>query len=150
MNSFEYNQLLSESSESKIKDIMVLLCNTGINYSDIKFLSKDDVLYDDENLKYIIYPKNNHKLSVTPIIMHDGLEVLKKYNFNGAELINGIEVNDELALKFNECSRFYYTKLMAEKIPLIMKPSKKLLSMDEVKDALSKYFHSKDIEFIDS
>lgn len=143
--------------ESKIKDLMIFLCNTGIDtcsLNEVKKLTKKDVSFDNETNRFLFHCEwdydelwyfcywgknrfeweqgdDNYTCVFThnkdtkikikfvkspmffePFIFLDGVEVLKKYDWNFKKLVPVIKINPNekllgLNVTLSDCSKYY-------------------------------------------
>lgn len=77
-----YNTPIDNKSLSDVRDAFILQANCGLAYIDLYYLQKDDIKIDENGNHYIT--KNRHKTNseYTTVILKQGVEVLKKHNYN--------------------------------------------------------------------
>lgn len=77
-----YNTPIDNKSLSDVRDAFILQANCGLAYIDLFYLKKDDIKIDENGNHYIT--KNRHKTNseYTTVILKQGVEVLKKHNYN--------------------------------------------------------------------
>ena len=73
---------IENKSLSDVRDAFVLQSNCGLAYIDLFYLKKDDIKIDENGNHYIT--KNRHKTNseYTTVILKQGVEILKKHNYN--------------------------------------------------------------------
>ena len=76
-----YDLNIENKSLSDVRDMFILQASTGLAYTDIATLSRDDIQIAEDGTHYII--GNRHKTGVqyTTIILPMGVEVLKRHNY---------------------------------------------------------------------
>ena len=134
---------------NRMRDRFVFCCNSGISYSDLKSLTKDDFTVDvDGN---VVVSKCRHKTGVRfySVVLPDGVEVLKKYNYElpvisnqkgnqFLKVIAGIcEVKTNVT--FHKCRHYYATKLIRLGVDATI--VQKCLGHSSVKMTLGVYTH---------
>lgn len=77
-----YNTPIENKSLADVRDAFVLQSNCGLAYIDLFYLKKDDIKIDENGNHYIT--KNRHKTNseYTTVILKQGVEILKKHNYN--------------------------------------------------------------------
>lgn len=77
-----YNTPIENKSLADVRDAFVLQANCGLAYVDLYYLQKDDIKIDENGNHYIT--KNRHKTNseYTTVILKQGVEILKKHNYN--------------------------------------------------------------------
>lgn len=134
---------------NRMRDLFVFCCNSGISYSDLKSLTKDDFTVDvDGN---VVVSKCRQKTGVRfySVVLPDGIEVLKKYNYElpvisnqkgnqFLKVIAGIcEVKTNVT--FHKCRHYYATKLIRLGVDATI--VQKCLGHSSVKMTLGVYTH---------
>lgn len=134
---------------NRMRDLFVFCCNSGISYSDLKSLTKDDFTVDvDGN---VVVSKCRQKTGVRfySVVLPDGVEVLKKYNYElpvisnqkgnqFLKVIAGIcEVKTNVT--FHKCRHYYATKLIRLGVDATI--VQKCLGHSSVKMTLGVYTH---------
>lgn len=134
---------------NRMRDLFVFCCNSGISYSDLKSLTKDDFTVDvDDN---VVVSKCRQKTGVRfySVVLPDGIEVLKKYNYElpvisnqkgnqFLKVIAGIcEVKTNVT--FHKCRHYYATKLIRLGVDATI--VQKCLGHSSVKMTLGVYTH---------
>ncbi|MBQ3414536.1 MAG: tyrosine-type recombinase/integrase [Clostridia bacterium] len=73
---------IDNKSLSDVRDAFILQSATGLAYIDLYNLKKEDIKIDDDGTHYIV--KNRHKTGTqfTTVVLPNGVEVLKKHNYN--------------------------------------------------------------------
>lgn len=76
-----YNQEIDNKSLSDVRDAFILQASTGLSYIDVLNLKKEDIQIAEDGTHYIV--KNRHKTDIqfTTVILHKGVEVLKKHDY---------------------------------------------------------------------
>lgn len=134
---------------NRMRDLFVFCCNSGISYSDLKSLTKDDFTVDvDGN---VVVSKCRQKTGVRfySVVLPDGVGVLKKYNYE-LPVISNQKGNQFLKLIAGVCqvktkvtfhvSRHYYaTKLIRLGVDATI--VQKCLGHSSVKMTLGVYTH---------
>lgn len=67
---------------SKVRDIALFQIASGLSYIDTVNLKKEDIKFDDEGVCYIVKSRHKTNVEFTSIIFPEGVEVLKKYDYN--------------------------------------------------------------------
>lgn len=134
---------------NRMRDLFVFCCNSGISYSDLKSLSKDDFTVDvDDN---VVVSKCRQKTGVRfySVVLPDGVEVLKKYNYElpvisnqkgnqFLKVISGI-CSVKTKVTFHKCRHYYATKLIRLGVDATI--VQKCLGHSSVKMTLGVYTH---------
>lgn len=134
---------------NRMRDLFVFCCNSGISYSDLKSLTKDDFTVDVEG--NVVVSKCRQKTGVRfySVVLPDGVEVLKKYNYElpvisnqkgnqFLKVIAGIcEVKTNVT--FHKCRHYYATKLIRLGVDATI--VQKCLGHSSVKMTLGVYTH---------
>ena len=73
---------------NKVRDIFILQCYTGLSYTDMRALTKDDIKIDKNGNKWIV--KDRQKTGVTSFIplIEASLEILERYEYKLPVLSN--------------------------------------------------------------
>lgn len=73
---------------NKVRDIFILQCYTGLSYTDMRTLTKEDIKTDNSGNKWIV--KDRQKTGVTSFIplIETSLEILERYNYKLPVLSN--------------------------------------------------------------
>lgn len=73
---------------NKVRDIFILQCYTGLSYTDMKALTKDDIKTDNSGNRWIV--KDRQKTGVTSFIplIETSLEILERYDYKLPVLSN--------------------------------------------------------------
>lgn len=134
---------------NRMRDLFVFCCNSGISYSDLKSLTKDDFTVDDDD--NVVVSKCRQKTGVRfySVVLPDGVDVLKKYNYE-LPVISNQKGNQFLKLIAGVCqvktkvtfhmSRHYYaTKLIRLGVDATI--VQKCLGHSSVKMTLGVYTH---------
>lgn len=84
MSASEYDRIKTKQFNDrlgKIRDGIIFMCNTGLSYIDFTSFNPDNIT---EKNGIHIYQGKRHKTGVeyTTAILPDGLEILKKYDYN--------------------------------------------------------------------
>lgn len=134
---------------NRMRDLFVFCCNSGISYSDLKSLTKDDFTVDVEG--NVVVSKCRQKTGVRfySVVLPDGVEVLKKYNYElpvisnqkGNQFLKVIAGICEVKSKVTfHCGRHYYaTKLIRLGVDATI--VQKCLGHSSVKMTLGVYTH---------
>lgn len=134
---------------NRMRDLFIFCCNSGISYSDLKSLTKDDFTVDVEG--NVVVSKCRQKTGVRfySVVLPDGIEVLKKYNYElpvisnqkgnqFLKVIAGIcEVKTNVT--FHKCRHYYATKLIRLGVDATI--VQKCLGHSSVKMTLGVYTH---------
>ncbi len=72
---------LANQSLAKIRDIFIFQANCGLSFADMRELKKEDFLYDENGQCYIAKNRVKTEIPFISVILPDGMEILKKYNF---------------------------------------------------------------------
>ncbi|MBR1894500.1 MAG: integrase catalytic domain-containing protein [Bacteroidales bacterium] len=68
-------------SLNKVRDLFVFQAASGLSYSDMAKLKPEDIQQNDDGQYYIHDKRNKTGVYYTAVILADGIEILKKYNF---------------------------------------------------------------------
>ena len=134
---------------NRMRDLFVFCCNSGISYSDLKSLTKDDFTVDDDD--NVVVSKCRQKTGVRfySVVLPDGVDVLKKYNYElpvisnqkgnqFLKLIAGVcQVKTKVTL--HKCRHYYATKLIRLGVDATI--VQKCLGHSSVKMTLGVYTH---------
>lgn len=73
---------------NKVRDIFILQCYTGLSYTDMRTLTKDDIKTDNSGNRWIV--KDRQKTGVTSFIplIEASLEILERYDYKLPVLSN--------------------------------------------------------------
>lgn len=81
----EIHRLKTKSIEierlSKIRDIAVFQLSSGLSYIDTLNLRKEDIHFTEDGTCYIYKARHKTNILYTSVVLPDGVEVLKKYNY---------------------------------------------------------------------
>lgn len=134
---------------NRMRDLFVFCCNSGISYSDLKSLTKDDFTVDDDD--NVVVSKCRQKTGVRfySVVLPDGVDVLKKYNYE-LPVISNQKGNQFLKLiagvcqvktkvTFHKCRHYYATKLIRLGVDATI--VQKCLGHSSVKMTLGVYTH---------
>lgn len=144
----DYNKVKKASfnmdSLNTMRDIFIFCCNSGLSYIDIANLKKEDIRVDDKGSVTIVKPRHKTGVTFYSVVLKDGVEVLKKYDYNipkisnqvGNRLLHIIEgiCGTSTPITFHRCRHYYCTQLIACGVPLsivqkCMGHSKALMTM---------------------
>lgn len=64
----------------KVKDIALFQMSSGLSYSDMVNLKKEDIKFDGDTA-YIFKKRQKTGVDYTAVILSDGIEILKKYDY---------------------------------------------------------------------
>lgn len=121
------NVELTIPREIKVRDCFIFLANTGLAYTDMFHLQKEDIKYDSQNKRYYINKcRYKTKIIYTPVILDDGLEILKKYQWDPHNIVMSNQklnsyIKDIAAkagwenpekLTCHKCRHYFITKLV--------------------------------------
>lgn len=73
---------------SKIRDLFVFCCFTGLSFSDLMTLNSNDFQTDDEGIKWIIKKRHKTKIVATIPLLPVAIEILNKYNYQLPKISN--------------------------------------------------------------
>ena len=73
---------------SKIRDLFVFCCFTGLAFSDLMSLNSNDFHIDDEGNQWIIKKRHKTKIVATIPLLPIALEILNKYNYQLPKISN--------------------------------------------------------------
>ena len=111
---------------------------------EIANLKKEDIRVDDKGSVTIVKPRHKTGVTFYSVVLKDGVEVLKKYDYNipkisnqvGNRLLHIIEgiCGTSTPITFHRCRHYYCTQLIASGVPLsivqkCMGHSKALMTM---------------------
>ena len=68
-------------SINRIRDLFVFQAASGLSYCDMASLSKEDIQYNEDGQPYIHKRRAKTKVYYTSVILKDGVDVLKRYNY---------------------------------------------------------------------
>ena len=134
---------------NRMRDLFVFCCNSGISYSDLKSLTKDDFTVDVDGNVVISKCRQKTGVRFYSVVLPDGIEVLKKYNYElpvisnqkgnqFLKVIAGIcEVKTNVT--FHKCRHYYATKLIRLGVDATI--VQKCLGHSSVKMTLGVYTH---------
>lgn len=71
---------IPNNSLSKVRDVAVFMLSSGLSYTDTAHLTKEDFQFEGDTC-YINKKRQKTGTLYTSVILPDGVEVLKKYNF---------------------------------------------------------------------
>lgn len=147
-NQNDYNKVKNANfnmdSLNLMRDIFIFCCNSGLSYVDIENLSKEDFNIDNKGVVTIVKPRHKTGVTFYSVVLKDGVDVLKKYNFDlpkisnqvGNRLFHMIEgiCGTSSPITFHRCRHYYCTQLIASGVPLsivqkCMGHSKALMTM---------------------
>ena len=72
----------------KVRDLALFQINSGLSYSDIMLLTKEDFHYTEDGTCYISKKRKKTKVEYTAVVLPDGVEVLKKYDYQLPQISN--------------------------------------------------------------
>lgn len=117
----------------KAKDYFIFACNCGLAFVDLNNLHKEDIKYDHVNKIYFIQKKRiKTDIQYIAPILTDGIEVLKKYDFNPQNfMISNQKLNEYMkplaaqagwqdpnSLTTHKCRHYYITSLIKKGVPI--------------------------------
>lgn len=87
----------------RVRDTFLLQCFCGLAYSDMECLKKEDIQQSENGVWFISKPRVKTGVNYTAVIFPEGVELLKKYNFN-MPIISNQKTNAALKAIARECS----------------------------------------------
>ena len=75
------NTPIENESLARVRDAFVLQLSTGLAYADIAALKKEDIQIADDGTHYIVKPRIKTGTTYTTVVLPEGVEVLKKYDY---------------------------------------------------------------------
>lgn len=134
---------------NRMRDLFVFCCNSGISYSDLKSLTKDDFTVDVEGNVVVTKCRQKTGVRFYSVVLPDGVDVLKKYNYElpvisnqkGNQFLKVIAGICEVKSKvtFHKCRHYYATKLIRLGVDATI--VQKCLGHSSVKMTLGVYTH---------
>lgn len=134
---------------NRMRDLFVFCCNSGISYSDLKSLTKDDFTVDVDGNVVVTKCRQKTGVRFYSVVLPDGIEVLKKYNYElpvisnqkGNQFLKVIAGICEVKSKvtFHKCRHYYATKLIRLGVDATI--VQKCLGHSSVKMTLGVYTH---------
>lgn len=113
---FQYDAL------NRMRDLFVFACNSGLSYSDISSLSKNDIKVDETGNITIVKPRAKTGVTFYSVVLGDGAEILKKYdgqlphisNQKGNLLLHTIQgiCGISSPITFHKCRHYYCSRLI--------------------------------------
>ncbi len=73
---------------SKVRDLFVFCCYTGLSFSDLMSLNANDFHTDEEGNQWIIKKRHKTKIVATIPLLPVALEILNKYNYQLPKISN--------------------------------------------------------------
>ena len=130
------DKVISIERLSRVRDLFVLACNCGLAFCDIVSLKREDIKEVDG--KFVIEKKRKKTgIVFSAVVLNDGVNILRKYNFDLSRLIyiSNQKVNCYLrelgdichvvsvpSIHYHLCRHFYITRLLREGVsPSIVK-----------------------------
>jgi len=71
----------------RVKDLFIFMCGSGLSYSDLKNLKKEDIK-ESNGTFYIQKERVKTKITYTSVLLPFAVEILKKYDFNLPTITN--------------------------------------------------------------
>lgn len=116
---------------SKVRDYFVFACNCGLAYCDVVNLRPSDFVVID-GMTIINKERVKTKIDFYSVVLHDGIEILKKYDFDlsplylsnqklnsyAKELASICDITSVPSLHSHLCRHYYLTKIINDGIPL--------------------------------
>lgn len=72
---------------SKVRDLFLFQCFSGLSYADMSILTKEDIQVSD-NTHFVSKNRVKTKVSFTAVILNDGVKILEKYDYQLPTLSN--------------------------------------------------------------
>ena len=72
----------------KVRDIAVFQLSSGLAYIDVMELTKEDIKFQEDGTCYIYKKRHKTKNEFTAVVFPEGVEILKKYNFQLPKISN--------------------------------------------------------------
>lgn len=92
---------LSTTALDRIRDIFLLQCYSGLSFIDMENLKAEDIKRSGDTY-YIYKDRIKTKIRYTAVIIEEGIEILKKYNYN-LPIISNQKTNSALKAIAREC-----------------------------------------------
>ena len=89
-------------SINRIRDLFVFQAASGLSYCDMASLSKEDIQYNEDGQPYIHKRRAKTKVYYTSVILKDGVDVLKRYNYK-LPIISNTKYNASLKIIKSIC-----------------------------------------------
>lgn len=74
----------------QVRDVFVFCCFTGLAFSDVKQLKKEDIVEDSDGVKWIRKARQKTKIMCNIPLLEIPLKILKKYENNSSCLMRGV------------------------------------------------------------
>jgi integrase len=102
---------LSTTALDRVRDIFLLQCYSGLSFIDMENLKAEDIKKSGDTY-YIYKERIKTKIRYTAVIIEDGIEILKKYNYK-LPIISNQKTNSALKAIARECKidKTVYTHL---------------------------------------
>lgn len=135
INDEEYRRMrdkqISIERLDKVRDYFIFACNCGLAYCDIVQLEPSDFKVVD-GITIIIKKRVKTNVEFYSVVLSDGVEILRKYNYNltplylsnqklnsyAKELANICGITSVDSLHCHLCRHFYLSKIINDGIPL--------------------------------
>lgn len=75
------NKEISIERLTRVRDLAIFQINSGLSYADMCNLSKEDIKFTDEGTCYISKKRQKTKVEYTAVVLSDGVDILKKYDY---------------------------------------------------------------------
>lgn len=72
---------IPNKSLADVRDVFILQASTGLAYTDVAHLTKDDIKIQEDGTHYIIKNRQKTNVQYTTIVLPMGVEVLKRHNY---------------------------------------------------------------------
>lgn len=82
-------------SINRVRDLFVFQAASGLSYCDMASLVPSDILYNEDGQPYIHKRRAKTKVYYTAVILKDGVDVLKRYNYK-LPIISNVKYNASL------------------------------------------------------